>query len=60
VPTSSGAWLSSSVHGVNAPSSLIFMGSLYVLAAGVYAYARWARQRQGIDLRAILRKIPDE
>ena len=53
-------WLSSSVYGVNAPSSLIFMGSLYVLAAVVYAYARWARQRQGIDLRAILRKIPDE
>ncbi len=53
-------WLSSSVYGVNAPGSLIFMGSLYVLAAVVYAYARWARQRQGIDLRAILRKIPDE
>jgi hypothetical protein len=53
-------WLSSSAYGVNAPSSLIFMGSLYVLAAAVYAYARWARQRQGIDLRAILRKIPDE
>jgi len=53
-------WLSSSAYGVNAPSSLIFMGSLYVLAYLVYAGARWARQRQGIDLRAILRKIPDE
>jgi amino acid transporter len=53
-------WLSSSAYGVNAPTSLIFMGSLYVLAYLVYAGARWARQRQGIDLRAILRKIPDE
>ena len=53
-------WLSSSAYGVNAPSSLIFMGSLYVLAYLVYAGARWARQRQGLDLRAILRKIPDE
>jgi amino acid transporter len=53
-------WLSSSAYGVNAPTSLIFMGSLYVLAYLVYASARWARRRQGIDLRAILRKIPDE
>ena len=51
-------WLSSSVYGVNAPTSLIFMGSLYVLTAVVYAYARWARQRQGIDLRAICGRSP--
>ncbi len=53
-------WLSSSAYGVNAPTSLIFMGSLYVLAYLVYVVARWARQRQGIDLTAILRRIPDE
>jgi hypothetical protein len=53
-------WLSSGAYGVNAPTSLIFMGSLWVLAYLVYAGARWARQRQRIDLRAILRKIPDE
>jgi APA family basic amino acid/polyamine antiporter len=53
-------WLSSSAYGVNAPTSLVFMASLYVLAYAVYVVARRARQRQGIDLRAILRKIPDE
>lgn len=53
-------WLSSPAYGVNNPISLIFMGALYVLAAGVYAASARARRHRGGDLAAVFRTVPTE
>ena len=45
---------------MNNHKSLIYIGALYVLALVVYAAARWARQREGIDLAKINAEIPVE
>src|SRR3989440_2057549 len=45
---------------VNNPSSLIFMGAMYVLAIVLYVVARVVRRRQGIDLGLINKEIPVE
>src|SRR5262247_1903750 len=44
------AWLVNDNYFVNNPSSLIFMGAMYVLAIALYVIARVVRRRQGIDL----------
>jgi basic amino acid/polyamine antiporter, APA family len=54
------AWLVNDNYFVNNPSSLIFMGAMYVLAIIVYVTARIVRQRQGIDLGMINKEIPVE
>jgi amino acid transporter len=53
-------WLSNNNYFVNNKSSLIYMGSMYVLAIVVYVVARLVRSRQGIDLGLINKEIPVE
>ncbi|MGH3122521.1 MAG: hypothetical protein ACRDND_16045, partial [Streptosporangiaceae bacterium] len=53
-------WLSNDLYFVNKPSSLIYMGSMYVLAIVIFVGARIIRNRQGIDLSLINKEIPVE
>jgi hypothetical protein len=53
-------WLSNDLYFVNKPSSLIYMGSMYVLAIIIFVGARIIRNRQGIDLSLINKEIPVE
>ena len=53
-------WLSNNNYFVNNKSSLVYMGSMYVLAILVYVVARLVRRRQGIDLGLINKEIPVE
>lgn len=53
-------WLSSPAYGVNNPTSLAFMGALYLLAIVVYGLGRLARKRQGVNLGHIFKQIPEE
>ena len=54
------AWLVNDNYFVHNPSSLIFMGAMYVLAIVLYVVARVVRRRQGIDLGLINKEIPVE
>src|SRR5262252_9157544 len=54
------AWLVNDNYFVNNPSSLIFMGAMYVLAIVLYLVARVVRRRQGIDLGLVNKEIPVE
>ena len=54
------AWLVNDNYFVNNPSSLIFMGAMYVLAIVLYVVARVVRRRQGIDLGLVNKEIPVE
>jgi APA family basic amino acid/polyamine antiporter len=54
------AWIWNKNYYVNNPKSLIYMGSMYVLAIIVYVIARIVRRRQGIDLGLINKEIPVE
>src|SRR5499427_4927287 len=53
-------WFTNDNYFVNNPDSLIYMGSMYVLAIVVYVAARVIRRRQGIDLGLINKEIPVE
>jgi APA family basic amino acid/polyamine antiporter len=53
-------WIWNDNYFVNKPSSLVFMGAMYVLAIIVYVVARVVRRRQGIDLGLINKEIPVE
>jgi basic amino acid/polyamine antiporter, APA family len=53
-------WLDDELYAVNNRTSLVFLGSMYVLALVIYVVARVVRRRQGIDLNAIHREIPVE
>ena len=53
-------WLSNDLYFVNKPSSLVYMGAMYVLAIVIYVGARIIRNRQGIDLSLINKEIPVE
>ncbi|MDP9235279.1 MAG: APC family permease [Actinomycetota bacterium] len=53
-------WFKDDLYGVNNKDSLIFMGSMYVLALVVYVVAKIYRKSQGIDLNSIYREIPVE
>ncbi len=53
-------WFTNDNYFVNNPSSLYFMGALYVLAIVLYLVARVVRRRQGIDLGLINKEIPVE
>ncbi|MGN6176083.1 MAG: APC family permease [Streptosporangiaceae bacterium] len=53
-------WLSNDNYFVNNPSSLYYMGAMYVLAILIYVIARVVRRRQGIDLSLINKEIPVE
>ncbi len=53
-------WLSNSLYAVNKPSSLIYMGCMYLLATVIYVTAKIVRNRQGVDLSLINKEIPVE
>jgi basic amino acid/polyamine antiporter, APA family len=53
-------WLKNGLYFVNKPSSLVYMGAMYVLAIVLYVGARIIRSRQGIDLGLINKEIPVE
>jgi basic amino acid/polyamine antiporter, APA family len=53
-------WLDDELYAVNNKQSLVFLGSMYLLALVIYVVARVVRRRQGIDLDAIHREIPVE
>jgi basic amino acid/polyamine antiporter, APA family len=55
-------WLTDPLYaiGVGNPTSIVFLGILYGLAALVYVVARFWRRAQGIDLDAIHAEIPAE
>ena len=53
-------WLSNDNYFINKPASLVYMGSMYVLAIVVFVGARIIRNRQGIDLSLINKEIPVE
>ena len=53
-------WLQDDVYAVNDGGSLIFMGSLYVLALAIYVGSRVVRRRQGMDLSMVYGEIPAE
>jgi amino acid transporter len=46
------------LYGINNRESLVFMGSMYVLAIIIYVVAKLYRKRQGIDLNAVYQEIP--
>jgi hypothetical protein len=48
------------VYAVNDTGSLIFMGSLYVLALAIFVGSRIIRRRQGMDLSMAYGEIPAE
>jgi amino acid transporter len=54
------AWFANDNYFVNKPSSLVFMGAMYLLAIVVYLIARVVRRRQGIDLGLVNKEIPVE
>lgn len=53
-------WLRDDVYGINNPTSLRYMGILYLLALVIYVVAKVVRSRQGIDLKRIHQEIPVE
>src|SRR5712691_9297297 len=53
-------WFSNDLYFVNKPASLVYMGSMYVLAIVIFVGARIIRNRQGIDLSLINKEIPVE
>jgi APA family basic amino acid/polyamine antiporter len=53
-------WFKDDLYAVNNKDSLLFMGSMYVLALVIYLIAKFVRKRQGIDLKAIYQEIPVE
>jgi basic amino acid/polyamine antiporter, APA family len=53
-------WLQDDVYALNDSGSLIYMGSLYVLALAIYVASRLLRRRQGIDMAMVHKEIPAE
>ena len=53
-------WFADDAYGVNNKDSLIFMGSLYVLAIAIFVGSRIYRRRQGMDLSMAYGEIPAE
>ena len=53
-------WLFDDVYALNDSGSLIYMGSLYVVAFLIYAVSRLWRKRQGIDMAMVHKEIPVE
>jgi amino acid transporter len=53
-------WFTNDLYAINNKESLVFMGSMYVLALVIYVVAKIYRRSQGIDLGAIHKEIPVE
>ena len=46
--------------GLKNTTSLVFMGSMYLLAVVIYVVAAVVRRRQGVDLGMVYKEIPAE
>jgi basic amino acid/polyamine antiporter, APA family len=53
-------WFTEDVYALNGRDTLIYLGSLYVLAIVIYFGSRFYRRRQGIDMRMVHSEIPAE
>jgi basic amino acid/polyamine antiporter, APA family len=53
-------WFSNDLYAVNGRDTLLYMGSLYVLAIAIYVGSRIYRRSQGIDMRMVHSEIPVE
>jgi basic amino acid/polyamine antiporter, APA family len=53
-------WFSNDLYAVNGRETLLYMGSLYVLAIAIYVGSRIYRRSQGIDMRMVHSEIPVE
>ena len=53
-------WFSNDLYAVNGRDTLLYMGSLYVLAIAIYVGSRIYRRNQGIDMRMVHSEIPVE
>jgi basic amino acid/polyamine antiporter, APA family len=53
-------WFTNDLYAVNDRNTLIYMGSLYLLAIVVYFGSRFYRRSQGIDMRMVHSEIPAE
>jgi amino acid transporter len=53
-------WFSNDLYAVNGRDTLLYMGSLYVLAIAIYGGSRIYRRSQGIDMRMVHSEIPVE
>ena len=53
-------WFTNDLYAINDPDSLVFMGSMYLLALVIYVVAKVVRRQQGIDLGAIHKEVPVE
>jgi hypothetical protein len=53
-------WFTNDNYAVNDPTSLVFMGAMYLLALVIYVVAYFVRRNQGINLTAIHEEIPVE
>jgi len=53
-------WFSNDLYAVNSRDTLLYMGSLYVLAIAIYVGSRIYRRSQGIDMRMVHSEIPVE
>ena len=53
-------WLQADVYGINKTDSLVYMGILYAVAAGIYVGSWLYRRSQGINLQMVYGEIPAE
>jgi APA family basic amino acid/polyamine antiporter len=53
-------WFTNDLYAVNDRDTLIYMGSLYVLAIAIYFGSRIYRRNQGIDMKMVHSEIPAE
>jgi APA family basic amino acid/polyamine antiporter len=53
-------WFTDELYGLNNRDSLIYLGSLYVLALAIYAVSWFVRRRQGTSLKMVHGEIPAE
>jgi basic amino acid/polyamine antiporter, APA family len=53
-------WFSNDLYAVNGRDTLLYMGSIYVLAIAIYVGSRIYRRNQGIDMRMVHSEIPVE
>jgi APA family basic amino acid/polyamine antiporter len=53
-------WFQDDIYGVNNPSSLWYMGALYLAAILIYCASWLYRRRQGLNLKMVYDEIPAE
>ncbi|MGH3090556.1 MAG: APC family permease [Rubrobacteraceae bacterium] len=53
-------WIVRDAYGINAPSSFLYLGVLYVIAIALYVTFRIIRRAQGMDLKMVYDEIPED